>query len=147
MATVVDRRSLGMKHMAAAVAVLVGGLVVVLLLMGQLGVGNSTDDAAAPAADAIGGLERASRPRPARRGADRSAVELAGELVPGQRAAPGGRRSDGGPGRLADRGTAGSSRWCSPRRSPGDLVAAEIVTPGSADRGTATAGGTGSGQV
>ena len=45
--------------MAAAVAVLVGGLVVVLLLIGQLGVGNSTDDAVAPAADAIGGLERA----------------------------------------------------------------------------------------
>jgi len=126
--------------MAAAVAVLVGGLVVVLLLMGQLGVGNSTDDAAAPAADAIGGLERAK-------------AELGLPVV-----VPNGLPSNWQANSFQVSASTGAgdptvvrAGWLTPdgrfvslvqsTASPGDLVTAEIVTPGSADRGTATAGG------
>ncbi|WP_157970697.1 DUF4245 domain-containing protein [Nakamurella deserti] len=56
----VDRRSLTMKDMWGAVAVLAVALVVVLGLMGNIGFGNDTDDGQTPTADVVGGFQRSA---------------------------------------------------------------------------------------
>ncbi len=57
---VVDRRSLTIKDMAGALAILSIGLVVILGAMGLLSFGTTKDDGRAPTADVIGGIQRAA---------------------------------------------------------------------------------------
>ncbi len=56
----VDRRSLTMKDMWGAVAVLVVALVVVLGLMGSISFGNDRDGGETPTADVVGGFQRSA---------------------------------------------------------------------------------------
>jgi hypothetical protein len=60
MGVMVDRRSLTMKDMWGAVAVLVVALVVVLGLMGNISLGNDSDNGETPTADAVGGFQRSA---------------------------------------------------------------------------------------
>ena len=126
--------------MAAAVAVLVVGLVVVLLLMGQLGVGSSTDYLPALTADAVGGLERAK--------ADLDLPLIVPVGLPSnwqansfQMVEPGGT---GQPAVVRAGWLTADGRFIALVQStadPADLVATEIATPGSVGKGTTTAGG------
>lgn len=60
MGGMVDRRSLTMKDMWGAVAILVISLVVVLGLMGTIGFGNDTDGGETPTADVVGGFQNSA---------------------------------------------------------------------------------------
>jgi hypothetical protein len=60
MGGMVDRRSLTMKDMWGAVAILVVSLLVVLGLMGTIGFGNDTDNGETPTADVVGGFSNSA---------------------------------------------------------------------------------------